>query len=121
MLPCLLARAGRACSRAAPARSLSTLTRRAPLFGSALGRAPKPRGKGEPAAAQSAFVDDAGDIEAEVAASQDLKEQMAKHVEWARRELSKLRGSSASASASSAAAEQRRHGRCVLRAIIRRL
>jgi hypothetical protein len=111
MLPCLLGRAARGCLRAAPTRSLSALSRRAPLFGSALDRAPKPRGKAEPAGAASAFVDDAGDIEAEVAASQDLKAQMAKHVDWARRELSKLRGAAASASASFAVTSWRVLGR----------
>ena len=44
------------------------------------------------------FVDDAGDIESEVQRSgDDLKFQTTKHVDWARRELAKLRGATASA------------------------
>lgn len=54
------------------------------------------------AAATPSFVDDAGDIESEVAAAsaKDLKAQINKPVDFVKRELSKLRGSQASPSAS---------------------
>lgn len=88
---------------AAAARAVSS---RAALFPAAPPRGPKSKGKSAPAAAAAspapaAVVDDAGDIEGEVAAAspKDLKSQMAKHVDWAKRELSKLRGATASPSA----------------------
>jgi len=60
---------------------------------------------GKPASAPAAAVafveeDDAGDIEAEVAAgsAKDLKGQMSRPVDYVKRELSKLRGAQASPS-----------------------
>jgi hypothetical protein len=81
---------------------------RAPLIGSGTPlRAPKgkPKAGGSGGAAsgpgaEPAFFDDAGDIEADVAASKDLAAQMQKHVDFAKRELAKLRSATASPSAS---------------------